>query len=129
MRLGLGLAALGRPAYLNTSATAPTLVRTARSKPSAGGRTPGSTPRTREACGRSAARSYGRAEDFLGQWLESRRPEGVTVSGLVGVDAPAGGVDVAPLRVAGSEQLEQRLAPLEEASDAYWGRRGRLAWK
>jgi aryl-alcohol dehydrogenase-like predicted oxidoreductase len=37
-----------------------------------------------------AARSYGRAEEFLGEWLARRRPEGVTVSSKWGYVYTAG---------------------------------------
>ncbi|MES9604272.1 aldo/keto reductase [Actinomadura sp. NPDC000929] len=79
-RLGVGLAALGRPAYINVG--------------SAGELPPG---RSVEAMRKATwsvldaayaagvrwvdtARSYGRAEEFLGGWLEARAPEGVRVS-------------------------------------------------
>jgi aryl-alcohol dehydrogenase-like predicted oxidoreductase len=80
MRIGLGLAALGRPGYLNLGHGADL-----------------GSDRSVDALRRhthavldvayvggvrafDAARSYGRAEEFLGQWLDSRRPEGVRVS-------------------------------------------------
>lgn len=79
-RLGIGLAALGRPAYIN--------VGTAGQLPS--GR---SVELMREATWNvldaayaagirwvDAARSYGRAEEFLGSWLSARDPEDLTVS-------------------------------------------------
>ncbi|WP_149264489.1 aldo/keto reductase [Actinomadura sp. K4S16] len=79
-RLGIGLAALGRPAYINVG--------------SAGELPPGrSVEAMREATWSvldaayaagirwvDAARSYGRAEEFLGGWLEARAPAGVHVS-------------------------------------------------
>ncbi|HEY8478579.1 MAG TPA: aldo/keto reductase [Spirillospora sp.] len=79
-RLGIGLAALGRPAYINV------------------GRTQELPPDRTVAAMREltwsvldsayaagirwvdAARSYGRAEEFLGGWLARRSPEDVTVS-------------------------------------------------
>jgi aryl-alcohol dehydrogenase-like predicted oxidoreductase len=78
--LGIGLAALGRPAYIN--------VGTADELP------PGrSVELMREATWNvldtayaagirwvDAARSYGRAEEFLGGWLSARNPDDVTVS-------------------------------------------------
>ncbi len=51
---------------------------------------PCSTRRTREACGFDAARSYGKAEEFLGQWLRSRQPEDVVVSSKWGYVYTAG---------------------------------------
>ncbi len=80
MRIGLGLAALGRPGYLNLGHGAD-LGRD---------RSVGALRRHAHAVldaayeggvrAFDAARSYGRAEEFLGRWLRSRRPEGVTVS-------------------------------------------------
>jgi aryl-alcohol dehydrogenase-like predicted oxidoreductase len=47
-----------------------------------------------------AARSYGRAEEFLGEWLRSRRPPDVTVSSKWGYVYTAGwGVDTQPPEV------------------------------
>ena len=79
-RLGIGLAALGRPAYINVG-------RTAELPP---GR---SVAQMRAATWHvldaayaagirwvDAARSYGRAEEFLGGWLSARTPEAMTVS-------------------------------------------------
>jgi aryl-alcohol dehydrogenase-like predicted oxidoreductase len=72
-RLGLGLAALGRPAYINVG----------HDLDFAGGRSPSEMERqahevldaARAAGIRyfDAARSYGRAEEFLRSWLEARR--------------------------------------------------------
>jgi aryl-alcohol dehydrogenase-like predicted oxidoreductase len=81
-RLGLGLAALGRPAYIDLG----------RADDLPGDRTPEELERrTHEvldaALGASvtyvdAARSYGRAEAFLGSWLEARKiPPGRVVVG------------------------------------------------
>jgi aryl-alcohol dehydrogenase-like predicted oxidoreductase len=89
-RIGLGLAALGRPGYLNLGHHA-----------DLGG------DRSVEAMRRrahdvldaayeegvrhfDAARSYGRAEEFLGGWLASRRPGGVVVSSKWGYVYTAG---------------------------------------
>ncbi|WP_141576480.1 aldo/keto reductase [Actinomadura sp. WMMA1423] len=79
-RLGIGLAAVGRPAYINVG--------------SHGELPPGrSVEAMREATWSvldaayaagirwvDAARSYGRAEEFLGAWLADRAPSGVRVS-------------------------------------------------
>jgi aryl-alcohol dehydrogenase-like predicted oxidoreductase len=80
MRIGLGLAALGRPGYLNLGHAGDL-------------GEDRSVDALRSHCHEvldaaygagvrafDAARSYGRAEEFLGQWLESRRPQSVTVS-------------------------------------------------
>ena len=78
--LGLGLAALGRPGYLNLGHAedlgADRTVAALRARAHA----------MLDAAWESgvrhfdAARSYGRAEEFLGEWLRSRRPEGATIS-------------------------------------------------
>jgi aryl-alcohol dehydrogenase-like predicted oxidoreductase len=90
MRIGLGLAALGRPGYLNlghggdlgADRSVEALCRHAH----------GVLDAAYESGVRAfdAARSYGRAEEFLGQWLESRRPEDVTVSSKWGYVYTAG---------------------------------------
>jgi aryl-alcohol dehydrogenase-like predicted oxidoreductase len=88
--LGLGLAALGRPGYLNVGH----------------GRELGadkSVDALRARCHEvldfayehgirdfDTARSYGRGEEFLGEWLRSRRPAGVTVSSKWGYVYTAG---------------------------------------
>ena len=77
--LGLGLAALGRPGYLNLG----------HGSDLGPARTPEDLrARTAEVLDAAyaggvryvdAARSYGRAEEFLGAWLDDRRPADVTV--------------------------------------------------
>jgi aryl-alcohol dehydrogenase-like predicted oxidoreductase len=80
MRIGLGLAALGRPGYLNLGHGAD--LGRDRSVDSLRRQAHAVLDAAYEGGVRAfdAARSYGRAEEFLGQWLESRRPEDVTVS-------------------------------------------------
>ncbi len=78
--VGLGLAALGRPAYINLGHGADL----------GEDRSPDALrARTHEVLDHAysrgvryfdAARSYGLAENFLGGWLRSRRPAGVTVA-------------------------------------------------
>jgi aryl-alcohol dehydrogenase-like predicted oxidoreductase len=78
--IGLGLAALGRPAYINLGHGADL----------GEDRSPDALrARTHEVLDHAyargvryfdAARSYGLAEEFLGGWLRSRRPAGVTVA-------------------------------------------------
>jgi aryl-alcohol dehydrogenase-like predicted oxidoreductase len=78
-QLGLGLAALGRPGYLNLGY----------GEDLGADRTPAALERRAHevldaAYERGiryfdAARSYGRAEEFLGSWLRERAPAGVTV--------------------------------------------------
>jgi aryl-alcohol dehydrogenase-like predicted oxidoreductase len=79
-RLGLGLASLGRPGYLNVGHGAE--LGEDRSVAALRARTHQVLDFAYEAGIRDfdTARSYGRGEEFLGQWLRSRRPEGVTVS-------------------------------------------------
>ena len=76
-RLGLGLAALGRPGYLNVGHGARAGRRPLGRTPCARARTRCSTSPTRQGVRDfDAARSYGRAEEFLGEWLRSRNPTG-----------------------------------------------------
>lgn len=87
--LGLGLAALGRPGYMTlghagdlpstgVDAMAAHAARMLDAAYDAGVRH------------FDTARSYGRGEDFLGAWLEARKPEGVTVSSKWGYRYTAG---------------------------------------
>ena len=78
--LGLGLAALGRPGYLNVGHAEDLGID--RSVPALRSRTHEMLDAAYEAGVRhfDAARSYGRAEEFLGEWLRSRQPEGVVIS-------------------------------------------------
>jgi aryl-alcohol dehydrogenase-like predicted oxidoreductase len=90
VRIGLGLAALGRPGYidighasdLGADRSVDALRRNAHRVLDA----------AYEGGVRAfdAAASYGRAEEFLGQWLGSRRPGGVTVSSKWGYVYTAG---------------------------------------
>ncbi|HYJ66516.1 MAG TPA: aldo/keto reductase [Nocardioidaceae bacterium] len=80
MRIGLGLAALGRPAYINLGRDPDLLAdRTVDAMRSA-------TWRVLDAAYAAgvrwvdAARSYGRAEEFLGGWLADRGVDDITVS-------------------------------------------------
>jgi aryl-alcohol dehydrogenase-like predicted oxidoreductase len=91
-RLGLGLAAVGRPGYINLGR--------ARDLPAV--RTPAAlAERTAALCDRAwrlgvryfdAARSYGRAEEFLARWLVARAiaPDDVTVGSKWGYRYTAG---------------------------------------
>jgi aryl-alcohol dehydrogenase-like predicted oxidoreductase len=98
--LGLGLAALGRPGYLNVGHAEDLGVD--RSVPALRARTHEMLDAGWEAGVRhfDAARSYGRAEEFLGEWLRSRRPEGAVVSSKWGyVYTAAWRVDADPPEV------------------------------
>jgi aryl-alcohol dehydrogenase-like predicted oxidoreductase len=78
--LGLGLAALGRPGYLNLGHADD--LGDDRSVAALRERAHRVLDAAWEGGIRhfDAARSYGRAEEFLGDWLRSREPEGVVVS-------------------------------------------------
>jgi aryl-alcohol dehydrogenase-like predicted oxidoreductase len=80
VRLGLGLAALGRPGYLNLGHGSD--LGADRSVEGLRCHAHGVLDAAYEAGVRAfdAARSYGRAEEFLGQWLRSRQPADVVVS-------------------------------------------------
>jgi aryl-alcohol dehydrogenase-like predicted oxidoreductase len=80
VRLGLGLAALGRPGYLNLGHGAD--LGEDRSVEGLRRHAHGVLDAAYAAGMRAfdAARSYGRAEEFLGQWLRSRQPADVVVS-------------------------------------------------
>ncbi|MDN3357980.1 aldo/keto reductase [Actinomadura sp. DC4] len=79
-RMGLGLAALGRPAYINLGRDG---ALPADRTVSAMREATFQVLDTAYAAGVrwvDAARSYGRAEEFLAAWLDDRDPSGVTVS-------------------------------------------------
>jgi aryl-alcohol dehydrogenase-like predicted oxidoreductase len=79
-RLGLGLAALGRPGYLNVGHGAE--LGEDRSVDALRARTHEVLDFAYAQGIRDfdAARSYGRAEEFLGEWLRDRQPSGVVIS-------------------------------------------------
>src|SRR3954451_21037984 len=79
-RLGLGLAALGRPGYLNVGHGAE--LGADRSVDALRARTFAVLDYAFEAGVRDfdVARSYGRGEEFLGEWLRAHKPPGVHVS-------------------------------------------------
>src|SRR4051812_287835 len=89
-RLGLGLAALGRPGYLNLGHGAE--LGADRSVGALRARTHEVLDFAYEHGIRDfdTARSYGRGEEFLGEWLRSRAPEDVTVSSKWGYVYTAG---------------------------------------
>ena len=117
LRIGLGLAALGRPGYINLGHGADL-----------------GEDRSVEALRRrahavldaayaggvrafDAARSYGRAEEFLGQWLRSRAPADVVVSSKWGYVYTAGWrIDASPPEVKHHdvETLRRQLAETRE---------------
>jgi aryl-alcohol dehydrogenase-like predicted oxidoreductase len=78
-RLGLGLAALGRPAYINLGRAELPADRSVEAMRAASWEV---LDRAYEAGVRwvDVARSYGLAEEFLAGWLASRAPAGLTVS-------------------------------------------------
>src|SRR5919205_3238862 len=100
MRIGLGLAALGRPGYLNLGHAGD--LGEDRSVDALRRHCHEVLDAAYESGVRAfdAARSYGRAEEFLGDWLRSRRPPDVTVSSKWGYVYTAGwGVDTQPPEV------------------------------
>ena len=88
--LGLGLAAVGRPGYLNLGHGQD--LGADRSVDALRARAHAVLDAALEAGVRhfDAARSYGRGEEFLGEWLRSREPEGVVVSSKWGYVYTAG---------------------------------------
>ena len=88
--LGLGLAAVGRPGYLNLGhgqdlgADRSVAALRARAHAVLDAALEGGVRHF------DAARSYGRGEEFLGEWLRSREPEGVVVSSKWGYVYTAG---------------------------------------
>jgi aryl-alcohol dehydrogenase-like predicted oxidoreductase len=89
-RLGLGLAALGRPGYLNVGHGAE--LGDDRSVDALRARTFEVLDHAYEAGVRDfdVARSYGRGEEFLGEWLRTHNPAGVHVSSKWGYVYTAG---------------------------------------
>ncbi|TDC62163.1 aldo/keto reductase [Actinomadura sp. GC306] len=113
-RLGVGLAALGRPAYINVGRTH-------------------ELPHDRSVEGMreatwdvldaayaagirwvDAARSYGRAEEFLGGWLAERSPEDVTVSSKWGYTYVGGWKTDAPVHEVKKHALDRYREQYEE---------------
>jgi aryl-alcohol dehydrogenase-like predicted oxidoreductase len=124
--LGLGLAALGRPGYLNLGHGED--LGPDRSVAALRARTHALLDAAHEAGVRhfDAARSYGRAEEFLGEWLRERAPGGVTVSSKWGYVYTAGWqVDTDPPEVKHHDaetlrrQLAETRALLGEQLDLY----------
>ncbi|URN01882.1 aldo/keto reductase [Actinomadura madurae] len=116
-RLGLGLAALGRPAYINVG----------RLQELPPGRT---VEQMREATWNvldaayaagirwvDAARSYGRAEEFLGGWLTARDPAEVTVSSKWGYAYVGGWKTDAPVHEVKEHTLGRYRAQYAETRD------------
>jgi len=117
MRIGLGLAALGRPGYLNLGHGAD--LGEGRSVAALRRRAHAVLDAAYEGGVRAfdAARSYGRAEEFLGQWLRSRRPEDVMVSSKWGYVYTAGWrIDADPPEVKhhDADTLRRQLAETRE---------------
>lgn len=91
-RIGLGLAALGRPGYLNVGHAADLAGRTDVESMMASAHAVLDTAYAAGVRYFDAARSYGKAEAFLGSWLEQRGfgPEDVTVGSKWGYTYTAG---------------------------------------
>jgi aryl-alcohol dehydrogenase-like predicted oxidoreductase len=116
-RMGLGLAALGRPAYINLGRDGELPAeRTVEAMRDA-------TWRVLDAAYRAgvrwvdAARSYGRAEEFLAGWLADRRPDDLTVSSKWGY-AYVGGwradADVHEVKEHSLDRFREQLAETRE---------------
>ena len=115
--IGLGLAALGRPGYLNLGHGED--LGADRSVAALRRNTHAVLDAAHEGGVRAfdAARSYGRAEEFLGEWLRSRRPDDVVVSSKWGYVYTAGWrVDADPPEVKhhDSETLRRQLSETQE---------------
>ena len=120
--LGLGLAALGRPGYLNLGHGDD--LGTDKSVTALRARTHQVLDAAWAAGVRhfDAARSYGRAEEFLGEWLEARRPDGVVVSSKWGyVYTAHWRVDADPPEVKhhDADTLRRQLAETRERLGAW----------
>jgi aryl-alcohol dehydrogenase-like predicted oxidoreductase len=113
-RLGLGLAALGRPGYINLGHADD--LHGEHDVPALEARAQAVLDVARGAgvCYFDAARSYGRAEQFLARWLDAQRiePEGVTVGSKWGYTYTAGWRAVAETH----EVKEHSLANLRRQS-------------
>ena len=117
-RLGLGLAAVGRPGYINLG----------RARDLPADRTPAALAgRTAELCDAAwrlgvryfdAARSYGRAEEFLARWLGPRAtpPEEVTVGSKWGYRYTAGWAVEAAVHEEKQLTLERFTQQLDEST-------------
>lgn len=124
--MGLGLAALGRPGYINLGHGAD--LSGGRDIESMEAQAHGALDAAWSAGIRyfDAARSYGRAEDFLGAWLHSRKPEGVTIGSKWGytytadwrVEAEAHEVKEHSLEVL-NRQIQESRERLGEALNLY----------
>jgi len=117
-RLGLGLAAVGRPGYINLG----------RARDLPGARTPEAlADRTAELCDDAwrlgvryfdAARSYGRAEEFLARWLTARAvaPDEATVGSKWGYRYTAGWAVDAAVHEEKQLTLERFTRQLDEST-------------
>ncbi len=113
-RLGIGLAALGRPAYINVGRTDE--LPPDRSVEAMRAATWDVLDAAHAAGVRwvDAARSYGRSEEFLGGWLAERAPEGVTVSSKWGYTYVGDWKTDAPVHEVKEHSLERYRAQYAE---------------
>ena len=113
-RLGIGLAALGRPAYINVGRTDE--LPPDRSVEAMRAATWDVLDAAHAAGVRwvDAARSYGRSEEFLGGWLAERAPEGVTVSSKWGYAYVGDWKTDAPVHEVKEHSLERYRAQYAE---------------
>jgi aryl-alcohol dehydrogenase-like predicted oxidoreductase len=123
-RLGVGLAAVGRPAYINTGSAA--ALPSDRSVPALRAQTAAVLDAAWAAGLRwvDVARSYGRAEEFLHDWLGTGEHPGLTVSSKWGYAYVGGWRRDAAVHEAKEHSLARFTAQLDEtrallAVDAY----------
>lgn len=120
-RLGLGLAALGRPAYLNVGRDELPADRSVAAMRAA---TWAVLDQANAAGVRwvDVARSYGRAEEFLAGWLDARAPAGVTVSSKWGYAYVGGWRTDAPVHEVKEHSLARFTAQWAETTALLGGR-------
>jgi aryl-alcohol dehydrogenase-like predicted oxidoreductase len=116
-RIGLGLAALGRPAYINLGHAADVGPDTGVATMERAAHAVLDAAYERGVRYFDAARSYGRAEAFLASWLARRRPEDVVVGSKWGYTYTADwrvDADVHEVKDLSIETLRRQLAETRE---------------
>jgi aryl-alcohol dehydrogenase-like predicted oxidoreductase len=131
--LGLGLAALGRPGYITLNHAADLNRNYDVSAMEAHAHSVLDAAWNAGIRYFDAARSYGRAEDFLGSWLRSRdiTATDVTVGSKWGYTYTADWQvesNIQAIMVQWDDEAAAALADLVESPEAYWQTRKNLAW-